>query len=95
MEPAVQTRATEKPEASARKDRRLRAVYSRELQNSVFFSALIVSAGMAAAAAVGLLGTPSVGLAYLALNLLHDRSHIHRFQFRVKRPDFMVDNLFS
>jgi diguanylate cyclase (GGDEF)-like protein len=70
MEPAVQARATEKPKASARKDRRLRAVYRRELQNSVFFSALIVSAGIAAAAAVGLFSAPLVGPAYLALNLV-------------------------
>jgi hypothetical protein len=51
MEPTVLTRATEKP-ASARRpqDRRLRAVYRRELQNSVFYAALVVGAGAAAAA---------------------------------------------
>ena len=63
------TRATEKPDASAHKDRRLRAVYRRELQNSVFVSALIVSAGMAAAAVAGVIVAPAAGLAYPVLVL--------------------------
>jgi diguanylate cyclase (GGDEF)-like protein len=69
LEPAVLTRATEKPDASAHKDRRLRAVYRRELQNSVFVSALIVSAGMAAAAVAGIVAAPAAGLAYPVLVL--------------------------
>jgi diguanylate cyclase (GGDEF)-like protein len=52
MELALQTRATEKPAASAHKDRRLRAVHRRELQNSVSYSALLVSIGIVAARAV-------------------------------------------
>jgi diguanylate cyclase (GGDEF)-like protein len=69
MEPAVQIRATEKPAASAHKDRRLRAVHRRELQNSVFNSALTVSAGIAAAAIVCVVYVPAVALVYILLAL--------------------------
>jgi diguanylate cyclase (GGDEF)-like protein len=69
MEPAVQSRATEKPDASARKDRRLRAVYRRELQNSVFYSALIVSVGIAAAMVASALLAPAAALAYAVVTL--------------------------
>lgn len=54
------SRATEKPAASAHKDRRLRAVYRRELQNSVFLTALLVSAGIAATAVAGFFAAPAV-----------------------------------
>ena len=63
------TRATEKPDATAPKDRRLRAVYRRELQNSVFYSALTVGAGIAAATAACVSGAPAVAPIYLALTL--------------------------
>jgi diguanylate cyclase (GGDEF)-like protein len=64
----VLTRATEKP-ASPNRDRRLRAVYRRELQNSVFYASLIVSAGVAAAAVISILIEPAVAPAYLAMAL--------------------------
>jgi diguanylate cyclase (GGDEF)-like protein len=69
LEPAVLTKATEKPDARAHKDRRLRAVYRRELQNSVCFSALVVSAGIAASTPVALLIEPVDAAAYVALTL--------------------------
>jgi diguanylate cyclase (GGDEF)-like protein len=59
MEPAVQTRVSEKPGATAQKDRRLRAVYRRELQNSVFYSALIVTTAISGVAIAGLFLAPS------------------------------------
>jgi len=65
----VLKRATEKSAAGARKDRRLRAVYRRELQNSVYYWALVASAGAAAAAAIGVSGAPSVRPLVLALLL--------------------------
>jgi diguanylate cyclase (GGDEF)-like protein len=53
--------ATEKPDASAaHKDRRLRAVYRRELQNTVQFSALVVTAGIAATTIAACLVAPSI-----------------------------------
>jgi diguanylate cyclase (GGDEF)-like protein len=69
MEPAVQTRVSEKPGATAHKDRRLRAVYRRELQNSVFYSALIVSAGITSVTVAGLVLAPSSALVSVALML--------------------------
>jgi diguanylate cyclase (GGDEF)-like protein len=63
MEPAVLTTATERP-ASPHRDRRLRAVYRRELQNSVFYSALIVAAGVAAASTIGVIIEPAVAVTY-------------------------------
>jgi diguanylate cyclase (GGDEF)-like protein len=69
MELALQTRATEKPAASAHKDRRLRAVHRRELQNSVFNSALLVSVGIVAATIVCLADSPAVALPCIALTL--------------------------
>ena len=66
----MSTRATKKPDATtALKDRRLRAVYRRELQNSVFQSALIVSAAVAAAAIAGAFGAPTVAPVLIALML--------------------------
>jgi len=50
----VISRATEKPSATAPKDRRLRVVYRRELQNSVYNAALIVGVGIAIAALASL-----------------------------------------
>jgi diguanylate cyclase (GGDEF)-like protein len=70
MEPAVLTRATEQPDASAaQKDRRLRAVYRRELQESVFFSALVVAIMVAGATAIMDVVMPGVAVAETALNL--------------------------
>jgi diguanylate cyclase (GGDEF)-like protein len=69
MEPAVLTRATEKPDATAPKDRRLRAVYRRELQNSVFYSALVVSAGIAVTSAIFALALPAVAPTCLMLTV--------------------------
>jgi diguanylate cyclase (GGDEF)-like protein len=69
MEPAVLTRATEKPDATAPKDRRLRAVYRRELQNSVFYSALVVGAGIAITSAIFALALPAVAPTCLTLTL--------------------------
>jgi diguanylate cyclase (GGDEF)-like protein len=70
MEPAVLTPATLKPDATtALKDRRLRAVYHRELQNSVRLSALIVCAGISAAAVAGVIVAPATALVYLAFTL--------------------------
>ncbi len=64
------TRAAEQADASAaQKDRRLRAVYRRELQESVFFTALVVSILIAAATAIMCVVMPSVALAETALNL--------------------------
>jgi diguanylate cyclase (GGDEF)-like protein len=70
MEPAVLTPATLKPDATTvLKDRRLRAVYRLELQNSVRLSALIVGAGISAAAVAGVMVAPATALVYLAVTL--------------------------
>jgi len=62
--------ATEKPEASpAHKDRRLRAVYRRELQQSVYFSAVLVTAGMAAATVIWCVAVPGAAVPLAALSL--------------------------
>ena len=63
------TRSAENPSATTHKDRRLRAVYRRELQNSVFYSALIVGAGISAAAAAGFFLAPSAALVLVAVML--------------------------
>ena len=55
-------RAMKKSAGPARKDRRLRAVYRRELQNSVYYWALVASAGTAAAVPLGVLMAPGNGL---------------------------------
>ena len=61
------TGATEKPDAiAARKDRRLRAVYRRELQDSVLFTALAVTAGIAVTTVVACLVAPRVAPAQIA-----------------------------
>jgi diguanylate cyclase (GGDEF)-like protein len=68
MERAVLTKTTEKPDANAaRKDRRLRAVYRRELQNSVLFSAAAVAAAIAASTAAACLMAPSTAPAEFTL----------------------------
>lgn len=58
------SRATEKPRATIPKDRRLRAVYRRELQNSVYYSALVAMAGIALALIGDALISPSTTLKY-------------------------------
>jgi diguanylate cyclase (GGDEF)-like protein len=70
MEPAVLTRATERPEASAdQKDRRLRTVYRRELQEGVFFSALLATSVIAVATGIMCVVTPAIAVGVVALNL--------------------------
>ena len=67
MEPAVLTPATGKPDAdAARKDRRLRAVYRRELQDSVRFSGLVVACAIAVAASANCLAVPGVAILTIA-----------------------------
>jgi diguanylate cyclase (GGDEF)-like protein len=57
----VLIRAPEKPDASAaRKDRRIRAVYRRELQNSVLFAARVTTVAVAVSAAFACVLTPSI-----------------------------------
>jgi diguanylate cyclase (GGDEF)-like protein len=63
----VLTRATEKPAATARTDRRLRAVHRRELQNSVYYAALIVGAGITVAGVANGAAQPNVAPVYVAL----------------------------
>lgn len=68
MEPAVLSRATEKPDnGAARSDRRLRAVYRRELQNSVFVSSLVVAIGIAASAVATCFLQPAVAVQIVAV----------------------------
>jgi diguanylate cyclase (GGDEF)-like protein len=68
MEPAVLSRATEKPDASAaRRDRRVRAVYRRELQSNVFLSAYVVACWIAASAIAACLLQPAVAPTFVAL----------------------------
>jgi diguanylate cyclase (GGDEF)-like protein len=63
----VLTRATEKPGVgAAHNDRRSRAVYRRDLQNSIYMSALGVSAGMTLAALGSCLIAPNDGPRYVA-----------------------------
>ena len=62
-------RATEKSAANARKDRRLRAVYRRELQNSVYYWSLVASAGSAVAAGIGMSAAPDLRPLILAVLL--------------------------
>ncbi len=85
MEPAVSTRATEKPDARSHKDRRLRVVYRRELQTSVFYSAVLSGAGVAAtcvvctfvapaaAAVFALMALPLIGVALAAAKAVRKR----------------------
>ena len=54
-------RAAETSAGPARKDRRLRAIYRRELQNSVYYWALVASAGTAVALPLSLLAAPARG----------------------------------
>ena len=62
------TRATEKPDArAAHRDRRLRAVYRRELQNNVLFSALAVTAGIALTSVIACVVAPDAVLAETAV----------------------------
>ena len=60
---------TEKPNASGtRGDRRLRAVYRRELQESVFFSGLVVAVMVAGATVIMDIVMPNVAVEETALN---------------------------
>ncbi len=62
------TGATERSDASsATGNRRLRAVYRRELQDSVLFSSLAVTAGIAVTAMVACLVAPGTALAEIAI----------------------------
>jgi len=61
MEPTVPKSATEKSAASARKDRRLRAVYRRALQNSVYYWAIAASVGASISLVIGVCFDPPVG----------------------------------
>jgi diguanylate cyclase (GGDEF)-like protein len=68
MEPAVLTRATEKPDASAaRKDRRLRALYRRELQNNIRLSATFIAVACSSAAVISVLASPRDGTPFALL----------------------------
>jgi diguanylate cyclase (GGDEF)-like protein len=70
MESAVLSRATGKTDANdARKDRRLRAVYRRELQDSVLFSALVVAAGITVETAIACVAVPRLAPLQLALGV--------------------------
>ena len=63
------TKATANPDAkTVHRDHRLRAVYRRELQESVRFSALVIAAGIAVSAVYYLLTEPDNGLLYAAVN---------------------------
>jgi diguanylate cyclase (GGDEF)-like protein len=67
MERAVLTTATGRPDANAaRKDRRLRAVYRRELQDSVRLSALVVAVAVAFALVTDCLASPRLAGTILA-----------------------------
>jgi diguanylate cyclase (GGDEF)-like protein len=68
MEPAVLARATTKPDVgAARKDKRLRALYRRELQNNIQLSAAVVAAGAVFAAAFAFVAAGNRG--FVLLNL--------------------------
>jgi diguanylate cyclase (GGDEF)-like protein len=70
MESAVLTGATEKPDAgAANMNPRIRAVYRRELQNSVRFSAIAVAAGIATASVIWSVAAPGVALPLVAITL--------------------------
>jgi len=67
----VLARATGKPDDSAaRKDKRLRALYRRELQNNIQLSAGVVAVGAVFAAAVALLSKDTGGFAFLNLPVI-------------------------
>lgn len=60
------TRATEKADTgAARKDRRLRAFYRRELQDNVRLSAAMIAVGSALSAMLALVGSPAAGTSLL------------------------------
>lgn len=70
MESAVLTEATEKRDAGAvKRNPRIRAVYRRELQNSVRFSAIAVTAGIATASAIWSVTAPGAALPLAAVSL--------------------------
>ena len=66
----MRTRGAEQPDASAaQRDRRLRAVYRRELQESVFFSALVVTGMLVASASIMSFVAPRMAMTEMALSL--------------------------
>ena len=70
MESGVLTGATEKRDAGAvKRNPRIRAVYRRELQNSVRFSAIVVALGIATASAIWSVTAPEAALPLAALSL--------------------------
>jgi diguanylate cyclase (GGDEF)-like protein len=70
MEPAVLTGATERPDAGAAyTDRRIRAAYRRELQNSVHFAAIVVTAAIAGATVIWGVTSPGTALPLAVLSL--------------------------
>jgi diguanylate cyclase (GGDEF)-like protein len=70
MESAVLTGATEKPDAGAvKRDPRIRAVYRRELQQNVRFSAIAVTAGIATGSAIWCVAVPGTALTLITLTL--------------------------
>jgi diguanylate cyclase (GGDEF)-like protein len=70
MEPAVQSRATQRPDGKdAIQDRRLRAVYRRELQTNVRLSALVAVAVLAIVALASCAIRPEIGPTSIALSV--------------------------
>jgi diguanylate cyclase (GGDEF)-like protein len=70
MESAVLTGATEKPDAgAANRNPRIRAVYRRELQRSVRFSAIAVIVGIAVGSAIWCVTAPGRALTLATLSL--------------------------
>ena len=66
----MRTRATAKPDARAvRKDKRLRALYRRELQNNIRLSAATVACGSSAAALLCLAGNPDGGRGFALMTM--------------------------
>ncbi len=66
----MRTRATGRTDASAaHKDKRLRALYRRELQNNIRLSAATLAIGWCAAAVVCLLANPDGGRAYALMTV--------------------------
>lgn len=92
------SRAKVKPDVSAaRKDRRLRALYRRELQNSIHLSAMVVAGAAAIAAACSFLDSVEIGLLSLMVtgpvilvSLIVARIVRHRGRHRVVELGIIV-----
>jgi diguanylate cyclase (GGDEF)-like protein len=70
MERAVLTGTTLQPDAGpARKDRRLRAAYRRELRESVYFSAIVVTVSIMVGIAAWAVAVPAMALPLVGLTL--------------------------